>query len=56
MKKLQWNLLRNNEKNSMSGEQSEIATHTTHQKEFERTLYVCEDDDVWVTIERPVKV
>lgn len=54
MKKLQWNLLRNGKTEDLSNENQavKIEKEVPH-KEYQRTLYVCDDDDIWITIEEP---
>lgn len=53
MQKLQWNLLRNTQEHTADHKDYRQKTTNTHHKEYERTLYVCETDDLWVTIEQP---
>ena len=53
MRKLQWNLLRNMPEYAEDHREVEQKPLNTHQKEYERTLYVCEADDMWVTVEQP---
>lgn len=52
MKKLQWNLLRD-WKGADASEGYERKTDKAVHKDYERTLYVCEEDDLWVTVEQP---
>ncbi|HUC89184.1 MAG TPA: hypothetical protein VMR45_00095 [Patescibacteria group bacterium] len=44
MKKIQWNITNNWREDKPKPEKL---------KEYERTLYVCKDDDIWVTVELP---
>lgn len=47
MKKIQWNL-------TSDWREDRPAPKPQKPKEYERTLYVCKDDDIWITIEEPV--
>lgn len=53
MQKLQRNLLRNPPERTTGHTDCEQQTANKRHKEYERTLYVCDADDIWITVEQP---